>query len=132
MAGKGNPDIVKAGEATQFGKGQDPTKGGRKKNIYKVLKETGYSKDDIRTAFAEMPMHTLKDLQAIYKNDDSPALARVVAKAMHDAVKSGKISGIKEILEYAIGKPSNSKDLPPTPEESRATYKLPDGTELDI
>lgn len=97
-----NPKIKEIG--VKFGQGQDPTKGGRPKKIYTILKETGYSKDDIRTAFGELAFYNMKQLKEVVEKEDTPAIVLVVATALRKAIQNGDYSKIKEIIEQVIGK----------------------------
>lgn len=78
---------------------------GRKKKIYTVLKEKGYSKDDITTAFGELAFYSEKELDDIINKKDVPIITKIVAKTMQRAYKDSDYSRIKEILEHVIGKP---------------------------
>lgn len=83
---------------------QNINKKGRPKKIYTILKETGYSKDDIRTIFLELPLSSLKELKSITKNKKAPALVLIVAKAIERAINKGDYNQIKDIIEQVIGK----------------------------
>ena len=78
---------------------------GRKKKIYTILKEKGYSADDIKTAFGEMAFYTLDELKKVHTNDDMPVITRIVANQFYLALSKGEWNKIKEILEHCIGKP---------------------------
>lgn len=104
-----NPDIHKHG--VKFGQGQDPTKGGRPKKIYTILKEKGYSKDDVRTAFGELAWYTLDELKKVHKDKKMPIITRIVANQFYLALMSGNWNKVKEILEHVIGKPNQKMDL---------------------
>ena len=84
---------------------QNINKKGRPKKIYTILKETGYSKDDIRTIFLELPMYSMDELKNVTKKKEVPALVLIVAKAIEQAINKGDYKQVKEILEQVIGKP---------------------------
>lgn len=105
----GNPNIKD--HAVKFGSGQDPTKGGRPKKIYTILKEKGFSKDDIRTAFGELAWYNLDELKAVHKDKKMPVITRIVANQFYLALKDGNWNKVKEILEHTIGKPNQKMDL---------------------
>lgn len=109
MSGAGNPNIKKIG--VKFGSGQDPTKGGRKKKIYTILKEKGFGKDDITTAFGELAFYTLPELQKVYNDDKMPIITRIIATQFYTALKKSDWGRIKEILEHVIGKPNQKTEL---------------------
>lgn len=106
MIGKDqNSDI---GKETQFSSTNQPDNSGRKKKIYTILKEKGYSGDDIKTAFGEMAWYTLGELQEVHKDDAKPVIMRIVANQLFLALKKGDWTKIKEILEHVIGKPTTN------------------------
>lgn len=109
-----NPNIKDY--AVKFGSGQDPRKGGRKKKIYTILKEKGYSGDDIRTAFGELAWYTLKELEEVNEDEKKPLIMRTISNQMILAFKKGDWTKIKEIIEHTIGKPTqplaNDKESP--------------------
>lgn len=78
---------------------------GRKKKIYTILKEKGFSADDIKTAMGEMAFYTLPELKSVYDDEDKPVIARIVANQFYQALKKSDWNKIKEILEHVIGKP---------------------------
>ena len=81
---------------------------GRKKKIYTILKEKGYSADDIKTAFGEMAFYTIPELKNVHEDESKPVIARIIANQFYLALKKGEWNKIKEILEYVIGKPNQS------------------------
>lgn len=86
-------------------KGQSGNPKGRPKKIYSILKEKGYSGDDIRTAFGEMAWYTLNELKAVHKDEKKPVIMRIVANQFYLALSKGDWGRVKEILEHVIGKP---------------------------
>lgn len=96
---------INGNDGVKFGEGQKQGNG-RKKKIYTILKEKGFSADDIKTAFGEMAFYTLKELKAVHTDESKPVIARIVANQFYLALKKGDWQKIKEILEHTIGKPS--------------------------
>lgn len=84
---------------------------GRKKKIYTILKEKGYSADDIKTAFGEIAFYNTEELSSIIDDNDKPIITRIVANQFKLALDKGDWNRIKEILEHTIGKPSQPLDL---------------------
>lgn len=103
------PEHLK-GKSKKFGSGQDPTKGGRPKKIYTVLKELGYSKDDVRTAFGELLFYNMDELKEVVEKKDTPAIVLVVATAIRQAIKKGDYHKVKEIIDQYVGKSKESVD----------------------
>lgn len=95
------------GSKTNKGRGFDnrPENCGRKKKIYTILKEKGYSKDDITTAFGELAFYNEIELQAAKDNKKFPIITRIVANQFLLALKDGSWGKIHEIMEHTIGKP---------------------------
>ena len=85
--------------------------GGRPKKIYNVLKNLGYSADDMKTAFFELAFYTETELKAMYDNETKPIITRIIANQFLQALKESDWGKIKEILEHVIGKPNQSTDI---------------------
>jgi len=108
---KGNDKIKEYGKDTRFGSGQDPTKGGRKKKIYTVLKDKGYSKDDVITAFTEMLFYSLDELKEVAQDKTKPIIMGIVATALRDAYIQGDYKKGKDIIEQVIGRALQRQEL---------------------
>ena len=104
MAGKN--DIHNDPNANTNGFKQNPQNigKGRKKKIYTVIKEMGYSADDIKTAFGELAFYTLDELKKVYEDESKPIITRIIANQFFTALKKSDWNKIKEILEHVIGK----------------------------
>ncbi|MEM8525909.1 MAG: hypothetical protein AAGG68_14820 [Bacteroidota bacterium] len=99
------------GKRVKFGDGQDPTKGGRKKKIYTILKEKGYSKDDITTAFGEIGWYNLEELHTTSNDETKPIIARIIANQFISAFENSDWYKIKDILEHTIGRPVQKSEV---------------------
>ena len=77
---------------------------GRKKKIYTILKEKGYSHDDIKTAFNEMAFYTYDELKQVYSDKEKPVITRIIANQFNKCLDNGDWGKIKEIMEYTISK----------------------------
>jgi len=95
---------------------QNINKKGRPLKIYSIIKELGYSKDDLKTVFAELPFYTIAELTEISKKKNTPAIVIVVAMAFKSAIEKNDYSKIKEIIEHTIGKPLQQKEVSQTTE----------------
>ena len=99
------------GKGVKFGSGQPTNLGGRKKKIYTILKDKGYSKDDIRTVFEEMLFYTVDELKEIIKKSNTPAIVLITAMSVKNAIVKGDYRMAKEIIEQVIGKALQSNEL---------------------
>lgn len=103
----------------QWKKGQSGNPNGRPKKIYSVLKETGYSKDDIFTIFEEMLFYTIAELKAVVKDKNSPAIVVLVASAIKKGIENGEYNRIREIVYQLIGKPEQKQQVDVTTQGER-------------
>ena len=69
-----NPENVRP---YQMKPGETLNPNGRPRKIYTILKESGYTKDDVRTAFNEIAWADIDGLQKIFKDPKSPAIIKV-------------------------------------------------------
>jgi hypothetical protein len=90
---------INGNDGVKFGEGQKQGTG-RKKKIYTILKEKGYSKDDIKTAFGELAFYTLDELKKVYQDEKMPVITRIVANQFFVCLKKADWSKIKEIMHY--------------------------------
>jgi len=89
---------------------QNINKKGRHKKIYTILKEKGYSADDIKTAFGEVAFYTEKEIEQLHDDIEKPIIVRIVAKMYFTALEDGDWSKIKEIIEHSIGRATQTVD----------------------
>ena len=99
----GNKNI-NGNDGNTFSSTNQPKNRGRKKNIYTIIKEKGYSTDDIRTVFGELMYYTLDELKEAAKDESKPIITRIVAQQFSVAYEKKDWYKIKEILEHTIGK----------------------------
>jgi len=85
-------------------------KKGRSKKIYTILKEKGYSSDDIKTAFGELSFYTEMEIEQIHDDIKKPIIVRIIAKMFYMALEDGDWSKIKEMIDHMIGKPKQEID----------------------
>ena len=83
---------------------------GRKKNIYNILKETGYSKSDIITAYSEISFYNELELSEVADDPEKPVIVRIIARIMRKALEDGAFRDIKDIAEQLTGKPQQKVD----------------------
>lgn len=98
----GNPNIKDHG----FGANPENinTKG-RPKKIFTILKEKGFGKDDIKTAFGELAWYNIDEAKELMDDEKKPLILKIVAGQFIEAFDKKDWNKIKEILEHTIGKP---------------------------
>ncbi len=84
---------------------------GAPKKIYTILKEKGYSKADIVTAFNELAWYTMEEIKDLISDDSKPVIVHIIANQLKTAFEKGEWSRIKEIMEMVIGKPTQAIDI---------------------
>jgi len=124
----GNKDIHNDPKHNTNGFRQNPQNigKGRKKKIYTILKESGYTADDIKTIFGEIPFYTLRDAQEAVKDESYPLILRTIAHLMINAFKNGDYNKIKEIVEHFIGKAPASVDVTSGGDKITQIFKIGD------
>lgn len=127
--GKGYKKIEPSDNPKPFKKGEVANPDGRPKKIYTIIKEMGYSADDMKAVFSELSWYTTADLKKIYENESSPHIVRIVANQLYLALAKGDMYKVKEIIEYTLGRPSQSidvkTDMPPLPIVNIYTSHIP-------
>ena len=118
----GNKNI-NGNDGNTFSSTNQPKNKGRKKKIYTVIKQMGYSADDIKTAFGELAFYTLTELKKIHDDESKPIITRIIANQFFMALKKSDWNKIKEILEHVIGKPQNTVTIEP-PKDSSITFQF--------
>lgn len=84
---------------------------GPPKRIYTILKESGYTKSDIRDAFEEIGWQTMDELKDILEDPSKPSILKIIAKAFIRGADKGDFRYVSEIIQQAIGKPKDSVDI---------------------
>ena len=84
---------------------------GRKKKIYTILKEKGFSADDIKTAFGELAFYTKTELKEVKDDESKPIITRIVANQYTIALDKNDWYKIKEIMEYTTSKAQQNINL---------------------
>jgi hypothetical protein len=102
---------IKGTDGNTFSSTNQPKNRGRKKKIYTVLKEMGYSGDDIKTAMSELAWYNLTELQEVYDDDTKPIITRIAANQFFQALKTSDWSKIKDIIEQVAGKAQNNHNI---------------------
>ena len=94
----------------RFSSENQPAKNGRRKNIHTILKDKGYSVNDITAAAGELAFYTEAELEATIQNESLPMITRIIAKNYLRAFQEGSLKEIEHALILA------SKAIPPKPQ----------------
>ncbi len=96
-----------------FKKGHDKRRdnNGRKKKIYTILKEKGYSKDDIAACFSELGFYTLSETQELCMDETKPIIMQIIAKCFIKAYEDGDWSKCKDIIDQTLGKATQKHEV---------------------
>lgn len=97
-------------KSTRFQKGQSGNPNGRPRKILTIIKEMGFGKQDIITAFGELMWYTDSDLENLYKAKDTPAMIKIVAKNLYEAIRKGDMYRLRELMDYTVGKPAQKME----------------------
>lgn len=97
-------------------------KKGRPPKIFKVLKRSGYSKNDIRTAFHEIGWTDVSQLQKLFEDPKAPAIVKVIANAYKKAIQKGDYRYVRKIIEQVLGKPKESVEQKRTVETFNVVF----------
>ncbi len=130
----GNKDIHNDPKANTEGFANNPqniNKAGRPKKIYTIIKNMGYSADDIRAAFGELAFYTLKQLEEVHDDETKPVITRIIANQFFMALKKSDWGKIKEILEHVVGRPQQIITQTNITDEPPLTINI-DGKKLDL
>jgi hypothetical protein len=109
MNKNGNPNIGKLG--VKFGSGQSRSGSGRKKNIYTVLSEMNYSKDDITAIFLEVPFYNYDEILVAANDTTKPIIINIIAKSLLNAYELNDYRIVKEIIEQVTGKATQRNEI---------------------
>lgn len=102
-----NEQLLEIGKSTRFSSENQPEVKGRRKMIYTVIKEKGYSKSDIVTVLEEMFWYTEKEAKEMISDPDAPLITKITGKALLNALKKGNLDSLTKAFEYVLGKPDS-------------------------
>ena len=84
---------------------------GRPKKIYTILKDKGYSKDDVRACFGELLMYNQEELEELSNDKTKPAITIILAKHLSKAIESGVYEkGVMDMMDRFAGKATQIVD----------------------
>jgi hypothetical protein len=95
----------------QWKKGQSGNPSGRPRKIFNVLKEKGYTTDDIKSVFREVMWYDEKEMRDLALDKTKPMIMRITANQVGLALSKGDMRRLTEILEQVIGRPKQAIDI---------------------
>jgi hypothetical protein len=95
---------------------------GRPKKIYSILKQSGFSKDDMHEAMQEIGWQRIDQLHEILEDPTKPVILKVIARAFIKGAERGDFRYVSEILAHVIGIPSKKQDA--LPDEITVTLNI--------
>jgi len=93
-----------------FKPGESGNPNGRPRKLLTILKDHGYSKDDIRQSFEHIGWNTTEDLEEILSDKTKPVILKLVARAFIKGSERGDFRFVSEILQHVIGKPKEQSE----------------------
>lgn len=111
-------------KATQFSSSNQPKTKGRKKKIQTILKEKGFSAEDVKTVFGKLAWYSVAELEKIFNDDKKPIIVRITAQQFFLALKDGNMTKIREIMDHVIGKAPASLDVTSGGEKVEQVFKI--------
>ena len=69
------------------------------------------NRERITAYFEELSLFTIHKLHDVWKDENSPAIKKIVAKCFIEACKSGEWQKCKDIIEQAIGKAKSYQEI---------------------
>ena len=89
-----------------------------------MIKDKGYSKDDIKIVLEEIFWYTEEEARAVLKQDEAPIIAKITANAMLKAMKSGNMDRITKAFEYVLGEPDAKISIRADQEKRLADFMM--------
>jgi len=101
----GNPNITEISKATQFTSENQPENAGRKKNVWKHLRdEYDLSAEDVAAIIMKLSSMNKEELKIFTEDSKTSMLELAFASAYIQSVKKGTLSELETMLNRAIGK----------------------------
>jgi hypothetical protein len=107
-------------------KGQSGNPNGRPRKFVCVLKEIGYSKQDINQTVQNMIGMTLSDLQKIVADENSVIINRTIANALIKSLSKGSLYSLETLISRVHGVPTQ------TVNQTITEYPIFPGIDLNV
>ena len=88
-----------------FKKGQTGNPNGRPRKFVCLLKDMGYTKQDIDTTIQNMMAMSISELAEVFKDDNSTVLEKTIANAIKRGIEKGTLYSMETLLTRVYGQP---------------------------
>lgn len=108
----------------KFSKDHQPESNGRRPKMYTILKDKGYSINDITAATGEMAFYNEQELREVVKDKNLPIICRIVAGNYLRAFRNESVKDLEHILLIASSAPPASESQNQNPHPPDIVYKV--------
>jgi len=88
-----------------FKKGQTGNPNGRPRKFVCLLKDMGYTKQDINTTIQNMMAMSISELAEVFKDDNATVLEKTIANAIKRGIEKGTLYSMETLLTRVYGQP---------------------------
>lgn len=107
----GNKNIRASDNPKPYVKGQKNPNGGRKKRFVTLMKEKGFSRNDIQNSIQNVAAMTDNELVEHLGKKELTILEKIVIKTFQSAEKNGNYDVARNMLEMGFDKPTAGKEV---------------------
>ena len=86
-------------------KGQSGNPNGRPRKFVCLLKDMGYTKQDINTTIQNMMAMSISELAEVFKDDNATVLEKTIANAIKRGIEKGTLYSMETLLTRVYGQP---------------------------
>lgn len=86
-------------------KGQSGNPAGRPRKFVCLLKDMGYTKQDINTTIQNMMAMSISELAEVFKDDNATVLEKTIANAIKRGIEKGTLYSMETLLTRVYGQP---------------------------
>jgi hypothetical protein len=88
-----------------YQKGQTGNPNGRPRKFVCLLKDMGYTKQDINTTIQNMMAMSISELAEVFKDDNATVLEKTIANAIKRGIEKGTLYSMETLLTRVYGQP---------------------------
>ena len=94
-----------------FKKGQSGNPNGRPRKLVTLLKDIGYTKQDIDTTIQNMMAMTIEELAEVFKDSKATVLEKTVANAIKKGIEKGSLYSLETLMNRVYGFPNQKSEI---------------------